>query len=152
MSGSARRAALTARAEAGGTDARHGMLVAHLAGYGFAKGGGVVFHLDDDARVGKPPKHVAQRRNPKLSERRRGLRGYPTCTARGSFERLIVMNHHVSVGGQVDVELEAVRPGIHSRLERRHPVFRSQGHAAAVGEHQGMRRIEECHRPMLTEA
>ena len=55
------------------------------------------------------------------------------------------MHHHDAVRRELHVQLEAVRPGLHASIERGQRVFRAEGAAASVREHQRTRMIEKTH-------
>jgi len=69
-----------------------------------------------------------------------GQLGGSTCRdgarrIRRAIEGLVVTHDGNSVGGQLDIEFQAIRTGGQTAVERRYRVFRTKGAAAPMREH-----------------
>jgi hypothetical protein len=141
-----------ARAIAGRTHPARSAGTAHIARQRVPHFWRIDLHLDyepgtgmaaEDFTEGRDARRIARIDPRQLSGRSR--RNRPR-TARRPIERLIMMDNDDTVGGQMNVQLQAVGTGREPAFEGRVRIFRPQGAAAAMSEDQGMARIKERHK------
>ena len=99
--------------------------------------------LDDDPHIAISAEDVRQRRHVRARELGGRSFGDGPAERRRPVERAIVMDHHLAVARQVDIELDTVGAEPQSVVERLDRVLGRERAPAAMREHQGTRRCEE---------
>ena len=61
-----------------------------------------------------------------------------------------MVHHRDAVGGQMDVELEAVGTRSHSQVKGGERVFGPEGASTAMSEHERTGALEEMHDPLIS--